>query len=79
MAGPLAGRDPSSAEFSHRIITSLVAFQFGFLGAYVYFIGALVRSYFTLDLSPHTYVDSSVRMVVASVMTSPRRRVAALH
>jgi hypothetical protein len=69
MAGPLAEHAPTSHEFYHRIITSLVAFQFGFLGGYVYFIGALVRSYFTLDLSPHTYVESSVRMVVASILS----------
>jgi hypothetical protein len=69
MAGPLAELDPANAQFYHRVITSLVAFQFGFLGGFIYFIGQLVRGYFTLDLSPHTYVDSAVRMAVASVLS----------
>lgn len=47
---------------------SLVAFQFGFLGAYIYFISSLARAYFTLDLSPQTLVDGSIRMIVASVL-----------
>ncbi|MFO7497362.1 MAG: hypothetical protein R6X05_17175 [Desulfobacterales bacterium] len=51
-----------------KLMVSLTAFQFGFLGAYLYFIGHLVRSYFTLDLTPHTFVESSVRMVRGAVM-----------
>lgn len=51
-----------------RLIYSLTAFQFGFLGAYIYFIGSLARAYFTLDLTPHTFVDGSIRMIVASVL-----------
>ncbi len=55
-------------KFYHQIVISLTAFQFGFLGAYIYFIGYLLRAYFTLDLSPHTYVAGSLRMVVSSVL-----------
>ena len=56
-------------EVYHHIIVSLTAFQFGFLGAYIYFIGHLVRSYFTLDLSPHTFVDSAIRMATGSILS----------
>lgn len=55
-------------KFYHQIVISLTAFQFGFLGAYIYFIGYLLRAYFTLDLSPHTYVAGSLRMVVSSIL-----------
>ena len=55
--------------FYHHIILSLTAFQFGFLGAYVYFIGHLVRSYFMLDLTPHTFVASTVRITVGSLLS----------
>ena len=51
-----------------KLVVTLTAFQFGFLGAYLYFIGHLVRSYFTLDLTPHTFVASSVRMVRGAIM-----------
>lgn len=51
-----------------RLITSLTAFQFGFLGAYVYFIGHLVRGYFTLDLTPNTFVVCSVRMATGALL-----------
>ena len=40
------------AYYSH-LVRNLIAFQFGFLGAYVYFIGSVVRAYFTLDLTSH--------------------------
>jgi hypothetical protein len=46
---------------------SLVGFQFGFLGAYIYFLTAVARAYFTLDLTPDTYVDGAIRIAVASV------------
>lgn len=55
-------------RYIHKLVVTLTAFQFGFLGAYLYFIGHLVRSYFTLDLTPHTFVASSVRMVRGAVM-----------
>ncbi len=55
-------------RYFHQIVISLTAFQFGFLGAYIYFIGYLVRSYFTLDLSSHTYVAGTIRMVTSSVL-----------
>ncbi|MBA4142942.1 MAG: hypothetical protein H0X43_08030 [Nitrosospira sp.] len=55
------------AYYSH-LIRNQIAFQFGFLGAYVYFIGSVVRAYFTLDLTAHTFVDGSIRMIVASIL-----------
>ena len=54
------------AYYAH-MVRNLTAFQFGFLGAYVYFIGSVVRAYFTLDLTSHTFVDGSIRMIVASI------------
>jgi preprotein translocase subunit SecG len=56
------------ARVYHRIIVSLTAFQFGFLGAYVFFIGHILRGYFTLDLSPNTFISISGRMVVSSLI-----------
>ncbi|QYZ67304.1 MAG: hypothetical protein HPY30_15740 [Gammaproteobacteria bacterium (ex Lamellibrachia satsuma)] len=54
--------------YIHVISTTLTAFQFGFLGAYIYFIGHLVRSYFTLDLTPNMFVSSSVRMITGALL-----------
>jgi hypothetical protein len=59
--------EATRARIYHRIIVSLTAFQFGFLGAYVFFIGHLLRSYFTLDLSPNTFISISGRMLISSV------------
>lgn len=59
-------KNPES--FYHHVVISLTAFQFGFLGAYVYFVTHLVRGYFTLDLSPSTFVSSTVRMLTASIL-----------
>jgi hypothetical protein len=59
-------RDPQ-AYYSH-LVRNMIAFQFGFLGAYVYFIGSVVRAYFTLDLTSHTFVDGAIRMIVASIL-----------
>ena len=50
----------------HMVVHSLTAFAFGFLGAYVYSIGQLIRGYFTVDLSPSTFVSSAVRIIAAS-------------
>jgi hypothetical protein len=55
------------AYFAH-LIRNQIAFQFGFLGAYVYFIGSVVRAYFTMDLTSHTFVDGAIRMIVASIL-----------
>lgn len=55
--------------YYHRLVVSLTALQFGFLGAYVYFINHLVRAYFTLDLSPSTYIGLSVRMATGSLVS----------
>ena len=59
-------KDPQ-AYYSH-LVRNMIAFQFGFLGAYVYFIGSVVRAYFTLDLTSHTFVDGAIRMIVASIL-----------
>ncbi len=58
----------SLGRFYHQIVISLTAFQFGFLGAYVYFMGSLLRAYFTLDLTTHTLVAGTVRMLTSSVL-----------
>ncbi len=58
---------PDPAMF-RQILLSLCAFQFGFLGAFVYAISSLVWSYFSVDLTPHTLVAGTVRMVTASVL-----------
>jgi hypothetical protein len=55
------------AYYSH-LVRNLTAFQYGFLGAYIYFIGSVIRAYFTLDLTSHTFVDGAVRMIVASIL-----------
>jgi hypothetical protein len=55
------------AYYSH-LVRNMIAFQFGFLGAYVYFVGSVTRAYFTLDLTSHTFVDGAIRMIVASVL-----------
>lgn len=73
MAGPFVkdypGGEPGDLDrFYDQIAVGLTAFQFGFLGAYVYFIGSLLRSYFTLDLSSHTLVAGTIRMVTSSVL-----------
>jgi len=59
--------NPDKLLYEHLVL-HLVAFQFGFLGAYIYFIGSVVRAYFTLDLTSHTFVDGSIRMIVASIL-----------
>lgn len=70
MSGPYmfdyVSNDPVYIE---RVMESLAAFQFGFLGAYIYFLTHLVRSYFTLDLTPDIFVSSSVRMIMGSVLS----------
>jgi hypothetical protein len=68
--GAYMGLTPETQGIAYfdRIIVSLTAFQFGFLGAYVYFIRHLVRSYFTTDLTPNTFVAMSVRMVTAGLV-----------
>ena len=62
--GPL---DPT--RFYDHLIDALAGFQFGFLGAYIYFLIALTRAYFTLDLTPETLVDGAIRISVASVLS----------
>lgn len=54
--------------FNAHLMISLTAFQFGFLGAFIYFYGLMIRAYFMLDLTSQTLVDGVVRMIVASIM-----------
>jgi len=65
LLGPYVEHYASDKNF-HMVVHSLTAFAFGFLGAYVYSIGQLIRGYFTVDLSPSTFVSSSVRIIAAS-------------
>jgi hypothetical protein len=48
---------------------SLLAIAFGFLGAYLYSITQLIRAYFTVDLTPNTFVAATARIVSASALT----------
>jgi hypothetical protein len=57
----------NDGEFYRHVIVSLTAFQFGFLGAYVYMISDLMRGYFTLDLTPQTFVANTIRLLTASL------------
>jgi len=60
--------ETSSDSYYSHLVRNLTAFQFGFLGAYVYFIGSVVRAYFTMDLTSNTFVDGAIRMIVASLL-----------
>ena len=59
----------NTQEYMRVLIGTLTAFQFGFLGAYVYFITHLVRSYFTLDLSPSIYISCTVRIMMGAILS----------
>ena len=67
-AMPATSDAQSSNHYIRMLIYTLTAFQFGFLGGYVYFIGLLVRSYFTLDMTPNLFIVSSVRMMIGSLL-----------
>ena len=56
-------------DYMRVLVGTLTAFQFGFLGAYVYFITHLVRSYFTLDLSPNVYISCTVRIMMGTILS----------
>ena len=71
MSGPFAADFGSTQaenfeKFYQHLLNSLVGFQFGFLGAYIYFLMSLARSYFLLDLTPESLIDGAIRMAVAS-------------
>lgn len=59
----------NTQEYMRVLVGTLTAFQFGFLGAYVYFITHLVRSYFTLDLSPSVYISCTVRIMMGAILS----------
>lgn len=70
MLGPLMHEYVNNEiAYLRWLIVSLTAFQFGFLGAFVYFLTHLVRSYFTFDLTPNLFVSSSVRMLMGSIIS----------
>ncbi len=56
-----------TALYAH-LMHAQVGFQFGFLGAYIYFLGAMSRAFFTLDLTPETFIEGSLRIAIASVL-----------
>jgi hypothetical protein len=53
----------------HYVVHSLTGISFGFLGAYLYSLTQLTRAYFTVDLTPNTFIAATVRIISASVMT----------
>jgi hypothetical protein len=58
-----------NGEHYHYVIHSLTGISFGFLGAYLYSLSQLTRAYFTVDLTPNTFIAATVRIISASVMT----------
>ena len=56
-------------SFYQHLVYGLVGFQFGFLGAYIYFLSGMARAYFALDLTPETMIDGSIRIAVASILS----------
>ncbi|SOD41899.1 hypothetical protein [Nitrosovibrio sp. Nv4] len=69
LMGPFAELyEQNQHAFNSHLLRTTSAFQFGFLGAYVYFIGSVVRAYFTYDLTSHTFVEGAMRMIAASLL-----------
>jgi hypothetical protein len=68
MLGPFMAEYIEGGDHIKVIVATLTGFQFGFLGAYIYFIGHFVRSYFSLDLTPNTFVICCVRIVTGSIL-----------
>jgi hypothetical protein len=56
------------ADYYPTLMLALTAFQFGFLGAWVYFLSSLTRDYFACDLTPASLINGAVRMVTASLV-----------
>ena len=56
------------AAFYPNLLNALTAFQFGFLGAWIYFVTEAARSYFMFDLTPNTFVNGTIRMITASLL-----------
>lgn len=62
-------KDIGDAEaFYPNLVIALTAFQFGFLGAWIYFVTEAARSYFMCDLTPNTFVNGTIRMITASLL-----------
>ena len=68
MLGPFMAEYIEGGDYIKVVVATLTGFQFGFLGAYIYFIGHFVRSYFSLDLTPNTFVICCVRIVTGSIL-----------
>lgn len=69
LVGPFAELyEQNRHAFNSHLLRTTSAFQFGFLGAYVYFISSVVRAYFTYDLTSHTFVEGAMRMIAASLL-----------
>lgn len=69
MLGPFMAEYIEGGDYMKVVVTTLTGFQFGFLGAYIYFIGHFIRSYFSLDLTPNTFVICCVRIVIGSILS----------
>ena len=65
--GPPADADAAKLWYGH-LVHGLTGFQFGFLGAYIYFLTALSRAFFMLDLTPETFIEGALRIAIASVL-----------
>lgn len=55
-------------KFGPIMYWSMTGFCFGFLGAWLYFVIDLTRSFFNCDLRPRTLMAGAIRMSVASVI-----------
>jgi hypothetical protein len=66
--GPFVEEIESGTHY-HYVIHSLTGISFGFLGAYLYSLTQLTRAYFTVDLTPNSFIAATVRIISASVMT----------
>ncbi len=64
ISGPANG----TAQVSERLGNSIAAFSFGFLGAWLYFVSDLTRSFFNCDLRPRTLIAGTIRIATASVL-----------
>jgi hypothetical protein len=67
LLGPFVENYVDGKNF-HFAMHSLTAYAFGFLGAYIYSVRQLIRGYFSVDLTPSTFVYASLRILSASVM-----------
>ena len=55
-------------QVSERLGNSIAAFSFGFIGAWLYFVSELTRSFFNCDLRPRILIAGTIRIATASVL-----------